>query len=499
MKISLKVSKSSTMDVDTLNIFVWEDEIDKNLPDFPAEFLVYIRESVKKENFKGNVGEKLVLSTRGLISAYKLVILGLGKKESFDMNLLREQVANSIRQSQEFKAIRVAFKIDDWILAKLDSKIAVHVISEAIYLSTYRFLKYKSEDDKNKKREIEEIFINVNAGKISQAEQGIETAEAMSMAVFYARDLVNEAPQISTPSFLAQEAIKISKNSKGTVDVKIIEKDELEKLGMNAFLGVSRGSDEPPKFIILRYKAARPRKKVVIIGKGITFDTGGLSLKPPQHMETMKLDMAGAASIFGVFSEISYFKPAVELIGIIAACENMPSGKALKPGDILKAFNGKTIEVLNTDAEGRLTLADALSFAVKKEKPDEIIDMATLTGACMAALGADIAGLFGNNEKLLLSLEKSSKETGDAVWRMPLEEKYKELNKSHIADIKNIQTGKYGGAITAALFLEEFVGKTPWAHLDIAGPAFMEKDTPLSPYGGSGFGVRLILHYLNSL
>ena len=254
MKISLKVSKSSTMDVDTLNIFVWEDEIDKNLPDFPAEFLVYIRESVKKENFKGNVGEKLVLSTRGLISAYKLVILGLGKKESFDMNLLREQVAKSIRQSQEFKAIRVAFKIDDWILAKLDSKIAVHVISEAIYLSTYRFLKYKSEDDKNKKREIEEIFINVNAGKISQAEQGIETAEAMSMAVFYARDLVNEAPQISTPSFLAQEAIKISKNSKGTVDVKIIEKDELEKLGMNAFLGVSRGSDEPPKFIILRYK-----------------------------------------------------------------------------------------------------------------------------------------------------------------------------------------------------------------------------------------------------
>jgi len=216
-------------------------------------------------------------------------------------------------------------------------------------------------------------------------------------------------------------------------------------------------------------------------------------------METMKLDMAGAAAILGIFSVISELKTAVEVTGIIATCENMPSGRALKPGDILKAYNGKSIEILNTDAEGRLTLADAISYTVAKEKPDEMIDLATLTGACMIALGQDIAGLFGNNETLLKNLETASSETGELIWRMPLFKKYKELNKSKIADIKNTGTGKYAGAITAALFLEEFVGNCAWAHLDIAGPAFMEKDTPLIAYGGSGFGVRLILHFLMSI
>ena len=215
-------------------------------------------------------------------------------------------------------------------------------------------------------------------------------------------------------------------------------------------------------------------------------------------METMKLDMSGAAVILAVFSVLKEANIDLEVTGIIAACENMPSGKAVKPGDILTAMNKKTIEVLNTDAEGRLTLADAISYAVIKEKPDEIIDLATLTGACMVALGQDIAGLWVNDELLASQLQKSAELTGENIWRMPLVKEYKELIKSGVSDIKNIQTGKYGGAITAALFLQEFVGKTKWAHFDIAGPAFAETDTPLTPRGGTGFGVRLLLNFLSS-
>ncbi|OGG02990.1 hypothetical protein A2W14_04410 [Candidatus Gottesmanbacteria bacterium RBG_16_37_8] len=499
MKISLKASKISQLDVDSLNLFFWENELEKSLRDIPTGLISLIKEAEKREEFKGGRDEILILSSKGLISSYKLILTGLGKKNDFNRAVLAEQVAKSIRKSKENKAVRVGLVLSDDGFNKLGVKNAVQTIVEAVFLSTYRFLKYKSEEERNKIREIEEVIVAVSPGRLSLAEEGIDIGKSMSIAALYARDLVNEPSQVTTPTFLADEAIRLGKNSQGLLKVTVLDKEEIEKLGMNSFLGVAKGSDEPPKFIILKYKPARPKKKLVIIGKGITFDTGGLSLKPAEHMETMKLDMAGAASILGIFSAFPSFKPSVEVVGLIAACENMPSGKALKPGDILKALNGKTIEVLNTDAEGRLTLADALSYAVKQEKPDEIIDLATLTGACQVALGQDIAGLFGNNESLLHSLERASKETGEQVWRMPLSEQYKELNKSKIADIKNIQTGRYGGAITAALFLQEFVGTTAWAHLDIAGPAYIEKDTPLTPTGGAGFGVRLVLHYINTL
>ena len=215
-------------------------------------------------------------------------------------------------------------------------------------------------------------------------------------------------------------------------------------------------------------------------------------------METMKLDMAGAATVLAVFAALLELKPEVEVVGLIAACENMPSGKALKPGDVLRAMDGKTIEVLNTDAEGRLTLADALSFANIKEKPDQIIDLATLTGACIVALGEEIAGLWSNNDELAENIGKAAEGSAEKIWRMPLEEEYKEVIKSKIADLKNSQSGRFGGAINAALFLAEFAGSTPWAHLDIAGPAYAEKETAMTAYGGTGFGVRTILSYLCS-
>lgn len=499
MKITLKAAKPESLDLDTLNFFFWEENAEQNCKKLPKEIEKEAREAFIQEEFKGQTDEMVTMSSRGLISAYKIIFTGCGKKEEFDNEMLFEQIAKSFQKSKENKAVKIGLVIpDDWFI-KLDTKNTVQAITEAIYLSDYRFLTYKSESEREKTRDVEEVSLVLSPSRIVQAEAGLEFAKITSGANRYSRDLVNEAPQITTPTYLATEAEKIAKNSKGAVTVSILETEQIRKKGMMAFLGVARGSDEPPKFIILKYRPRRPGKKVVIIGKGITFDTGGLSLKPAASMETMKLDMAGAAAVLGIFSALPEIAPSIEVIGYIAACENMPSGRALKPGDILRAVNGKTIEVLNTDAEGRLTLADTLSLAVKEENPDEIIDLATLTGACMVALGEEIAGIFCNNEKLLSSLEKSSNDTGEKIWRLPLEKKYKPLIKSQIADIKNIQTGKYGGAISAALFLEEFVGKTPWAHLDIAGPAFMEKNTQLYTYGATGFGVRLILHYFNSL
>lgn len=500
MKFTLKVAKPHKLAVDSLNLFLFEEDLAKSFSDFPPKIIAHIKEALNKENFKGAPSDQLVMSgSLDEAAFYKMSVSGLGKKAEFDLAALYESVGRSIRLSEGTKAVKIAFDLPLFWLDKFGPLKTVETVVIAAMLSSYKFLKYKSQAEINKIRPIEEIILVIPAQKLAQAEEGIRGGILIAGATLYARDLVNEPAQMTTPSFLAEEAVKIAKNSKGAVTVKIWEEEEIKKNKMEAFLGVSRGSHQPPRFIIMRYKPARPKKKIALLGKGITFDTGGLSLKGSEHMETMKLDMAGAAAVLGIFSVIGEIKPPIEVVGLIAACENMPGGRALKPGDILKAANGKTIEVLNTDAEGRLTLADTLSFAVKSEKPDEMIDLATLTGACMVALGENIAGLFGNDEKLLAALKKASNSSGDRVWQLPLEKSYTELIKSQIADIKNTQTGKYGGAITAALFLNEFTADVPWAHLDIAGPAFAEKVTPLTAVGGTGFGVRLLLNYLISV
>ena len=265
---------------------------------------------------------------------------------------------------------------------------------------------------------------------------------------------------------------------------------------MGAFLGVAAGSEQPPKFIHLSWTpSGRRRKRVAIIGKGITFDSGGLDLKTPEGMLRMKDDMSGAAAVLGIMRALPSLKPAVEVHGLIAATENMPSGTAIRPGDILKAMNGTTIEIGNTDAEGRLTLADAICYAIQKVNADEIVDMATLTGACVVALGPLCSGLFANNDGLAERLLAAADTAGERVWRLPLIDEYREHLKSDVADMNNVGP-RGGGAITAGLFLKEFAGDRPWAHFDIAGPAFIEKDTPLAPKGGTGCAVRTILTYL---
>lgn len=497
MKFFLKPTDPAKTEVDILISFCWEEGV-RELTDLNKELLDFVKEASKREDFTGKADQVLLLSTRGIISAYKFLLAGLGSRDKFDSYRLYTSVAAAVKKSKESKPARIAISVPAEWLKNFSAQKVTQAIIEAVSAASYQFLKYKSEEERKKTRIVEEVYILLPAGKLSAAEEGLKRGEIVSASVTFARDLINEPGEVTHPLFLSETALSIAKLSKGVVKAKVFEREEIEKFGMGAFLGVARGSVKPPKFIRLSYRPTTPKEKIVLIGKGITFDTGGLSIKTAEFMETMKLDMAGAATVLSIFQALPDLHPKVEVVGLIAACENMPSGAALKPGDILKAMNGKTIEVLNTDAEGRLTLADAISFANMKEKPDEIIDIATLTGACMVALGQEIAGLWGNEEKLMQELERSAKETSEKIWRMPLEKEYKELLKSHIADIKNIQTGKYGGAITAALFLSEFVGSTPWMHLDIAGPAYAEKEATLTPQGGVGFGVRMLLDFLLS-
>jgi leucyl aminopeptidase len=298
------------------------------------------------------------------------------------------------------------------------------------------------------------------------------------------------------PSYLAKLAVDIAKEAR--LEVKVYDRAACNKMGMGAFLGVAAGSAQPPKFIHLTYKPARrAHKRVAVIGKGITFDSGGLDLKSAEGMLHMKDDMSGAAAVLGIMRALPALAPMVEVHGLIAATENMPSGSATRPGDVLRAMNGTTIEVGNTDAEGRLTLADAICYAFDRAHADETIDMATLTGACVVALGPLCSGLFSNDQALADRLLAAAEAAGERVWQMPLIDEYRDNLKSDVADFNNVGP-RGGGAITAGLFLKEFAGDRPWAHLDIAGPAFVDKDMPLGPKGATGAAVRTLLAYLTA-
>lgn len=415
----------------------------------------------------------------------KKIVLGLGKKDEVTPFTLRKTFAKLSKKLKDIKKYSVTIEITSDL---------VSAAVEGILLGSYEFVTYKGTEERKKMKEIEAVTFLVSKAKdLLDVKKKLDESLILMESVNYCRDLVNEPSMVTTPSYLASEAMKLSEQS--NIKVKVYSKPEIEKMGMGAFLGVAKGSDELPKLIKLEYFPAKASKHVLVAGKGITFDTGGLSLKPDEHMQSMKMDMAGAASILGIFKALVFLKPKIKVTGLIAACENMPSGHAIKPGDVVRAFNGKTIEVINTDAEGRLTLADVLSYGVTL-KPDVMIDLATLTGACAVALGEDIAGLFSTSKQLTQPLLSLSAAVGEKLWEMPLDPDYRKLIDSPVADLSNVGEDRYGGAITAALFLKEFVGDIPWAHLDIAGPAFWEKNGPYGSKGASGFGVRTVLKYL---
>lgn len=433
-------------------------------------------------------------------------LLVIGKVKAPTIDVFRRGVASAVQRAKAEGLRTVAVIAPE----NLESRGALgRAFAEGALLANYRFTAYRAAEAARERRlRLRAVILLVPPAAVREVSAGVRLGILEGEGTMLARDLVNEPSSRLKPASLVEKARGIARQSKGAITVTVWNRAACEKRGMGAFLAVAQGSAAEPYFIHL---VCRPRGKrqraagsgqlprVVLVGKGITFDSGGLSLKPAEGMETMKIDMAGAAAVLGAFSALPRLQLPVEVHGMIAACENMPSGTAVKPGDIVRTVSGKTIEVLNTDAEGRLTLADVFGEAVKL-KPDAIVDLATLTGACVVSLGEEVAGLFSNSDPLADAVLTAAEAAGEPVWRLPLVRDYRSQLKSEVADIKNIVGKRWGGAITAALFLQEFVGNTPWVHLDIAGPSYAEKQTnPVNPVGGTGFGVRTLLHYLESV
>jgi len=445
-----------------------------------------LQELITEVEFKGKEGS--VASTRvgGGSPIRKIILVGLGKPDSLELEGLRRAAAAIARAAKKEKCKTLAVQFPVW---QEDAAKTTQAIAEGIELALHQDTRFKSETE-DKGSIVETVHLLGLAGQ----EAALETAHKICSGVILARELVAAPANFVTPITLAETAEAIA-NDHG-LSLKILEQEDCEKLGMGAFLGVAKASDLPPKFIHLTYKpAGTPRRKVAIIGKGLTFDSGGLNIKGAgSGIEMMKTDMGGAAATLGAAKAIAQIQPDVEVHFISAATENMISGHAMHPGDILTASNGKTIEINNTDAEGRLTLADALVFA-EKLGVDAIVDLATLTGACVIALGDDIAGVWTPDDAIAQQLLGAAQAAGEKLWRMPLEEKYFEGLKSGIADMKN--TGpRPGGAITAALFLKQFVKETPWAHLDVAGPVWADKENGYNNAGATGYGVRTLVNWV---
>ena len=452
----------------------------------------------KEEGFKGKIGESILIRTEGLIPAKRVMVVGLGKKEDFDLEAVRNATAVSFIAAKKLGLKKIVTMLHGAGWGGLKPVEAGQAMAEGVYLSAYQYDRLK----KLKPNKVEQfVIVTRRMPTVRGAQKGIELGSIMASGTVVARNLVNTPAQNMKPIDLVEAAKTIAKNSKGTIKCKIMNQERLEKMKAGAFLSIAQGSPAEPYMIHLSYNPAGAKKKLAIVGKGITFDSGGLQVKPNNSMSemgTMKIDMGGGAAVLGTFAALAVLQPKIAVDGVIAACENMSSGNAIKPGDVVQAMNGKTIEILHTDAEGRVTLADSLSYAVK-QKPDAIIDLATLTGAVIVALGEHYTGVMGNNEKLLDKIFESAEVAGEKMWELPLDiPAYKERIKSKVADINNTG-GRYAGPTMAALFLEQFVNGTPWAHLDIAGPAFAEKPlNQYTKYGASGVGVRTLLELIRN-
>lgn len=447
-----------------------------------------LKELIEETEFKGSVGSSAVTRVGAGSSIRKIILVGLGKPDALKLDSLRRTAAAIARTAKQQKVKTLGISLP---LVNDDPALSAQAITEGIVLALHQDNRFKSDpEDKGAKLE------QVDLLGLGNQEAAITRAQAICSGVILARELVAAPSNVVTPTTLAETAEAIA--SEYGLTLEVLEQEECEKLGMGAFLGVAKASDMPPKFIHLTYKPeGTPKRKLAIVGKGLTFDSGGLNIKVAgSGIEMMKTDMGGAAATLGAAKAIAQIKPDTEVHFISAATENMISGKAMHPGDILTASNGKTIEVNNTDAEGRLTLADALVFT-EKLGVDAIVDLATLTGACIIALGNDIAGLWTTDDSVASQLKAASEAAGEKFWQMPLEDKYFEGMKSPIADMKN--TGpRPGGSITAALFLKQFVKETPWAHLDIAGPVWSDKEDGCNNSGATGFPVRTLVNWVLS-
>lgn len=484
--------------LEILVVPVWEKK--KVAVSLPTPVMRELHTLMRERDWHGAWGTAAFFVGPKAVKVPFVALIGLGS-EDLSADRLAEAVRRGVGEVV-VDARRHGVSQLGMIVKGLPNEVAMALAAvDGITLASYSFTEFSERLVKRAKRQaLRSCTLFVAADQALPIKRALPATQAGLAGTNLARTLVNRPAGHMSPKSLVDEARRIAALPSSHITLEVLNRQQAEKAGFTAFLAVAKGSTEEPYVIHLTYKPSQTAdKKIFIVGKGVTFDSGGLSLKPAEYMEDMKTDMAGAATVLGVFEALPEIKPALEIHGLICACENMPSGNAYRPGDIVTAMNGKTIEVLNTDAEGRITLADALSFAVR-QKPDAIIDLATLTGAVMAGLGETVAGLWGTDEALLAHLQMALSASGERAAVLPMPEEYQPMIESRVADLRNITRSRYGGAITAAMFLREFTADVPWAHFDIAGPAYF--NAPYISYwglGASGWGVRTLLHYLTKL
>jgi len=448
-------------------------------------------------DFTGRRDQVVVLYAKGRARAKRIVLVGLGAEKDLTVERVRQAAGRAATRARELGVDDMASVVHGAGAGGLDPAVAAQALVEGTMLANYTYDRYRTRDKSKSKRVKTLIVAEADAKRMPEVKRGAMRGKVGAEAVSFVRDLCNTPSLDMTPRQVAERALTLA-DKEARITVKALEENELKRLKMGSFLGVAKGSDEPPRLLVLEYTpAGKPTGAVALVGKGITFDSGGISLKPAEGMEKMKYDMSGAAAVLGVFHALKRVQPSVRVIGLAPMTENMPGGHAIKPGDVLIAMNGMTIEVNNTDAEGRLVLADGINYAKRFYKPDAIIDIATLTGAVVIALGGQASGVMGNDTKLMTRVKDASDRSGERVWELPTWPEYGDLMKSDVADLKN-SAGREAGTIAGAMFLAPFAEGTPWVHMDIAGTAWNDKDKPYAPKGSSGVAVRLLLDLLEN-
>jgi leucyl aminopeptidase len=490
MKIRVDDSDVSNLRTSMLCVFVLENS-DKiaGLEKIDSKIIALLKQPMN--DMAGRFGKISVISTVDK-KIQRILLAGLGKKEKITNDTIRFVSGKIAQKAKELKLKRFSIIVPPSFI--VESSSSVSQIVEGCKISSYKFEKYKLE------KEDASPDFTIITNKSKDILKAIKTAETVSDGVIYAKNIANLPPNECMPATLANFARKMAKDNK--MKCSIFSKKDLKKRGFGGITAVGQGSKNEPKMIILEYNGRQNQKPIILVGKAVTFDTGGISLKPGEKMDEMKFDKCGGCTVMGIMKAVSELKLPINIVGIIPSVENMPGGESYRPGDIIKLYSGKTAEVLNTDAEGRLILADALSYGERQYSPKAIIDFATLTGACIIALGTNIAGIVSNNDKMVREIIESSKRTTEHVWELPLNDDYMDMIKSDVADMKNVGIGRAAGTITAAAFLRNAIGDTPWVHFDIAGVAWTQtatKDKPYNPKGATGFGVRLILDYLQNI
>ena len=481
-------NKPTGQDLYVLGVFSDQGLTDDFKADHP-KLSAKIQLALDNGEFKAKLNQSMLHYTPSCDTTNRYLVLGLGEAKDFTPDYLRQVAATAAKQVLAVKAKNIAVEfMGENELEASDAQVLI----EGLVMGGYQFLNYKKQDDEYKG--VENVIVVSKADVQNELEYGMQVSEGVVLA----RDLGNHPSNVATPAYLAETAQQIAKE--GDMKITVFEREDFAKLGFGGIGGVSQGSNVPPKFIILEYNGGGSDSKTLgIVGKGLTFDSGGISIKPAAGMDEMKFDMLGGAAVLGVMAAVAKIKPKLNIVAVVPSTENMSGGDAYKPGDILTAYNGKTIEILNTDAEGRLILADGLSYITDKWELDGLVDFATLTGAVIIALGHRYSAVLTNNQDFADELMGIGEKTQDRLWQLPLDEEYSEDIKSKIADVKNTGAARQAGTIAAGAFLQEFVKEgTPWCHVDIAGSGWLKKGRTYQPEGPTGAGVRLILELIKS-